>query len=69
MYDARDTPPADAGMSDGSWRILARATARAYKRYIEIPGNREKLEARAAIIRERREERERIRAAAAGAKA
>lgn len=67
MYDARDDPPVDAGMTEWDWKRLARATARAYKRYIEIPGNLEKLEARAAIIRERREERERIRAAAAGA--
>lgn len=68
MIEARDTP-AEGGMTEYSWIMLARATARAYKRYIEIPGNREKLEARAAIIRERREERERIRAAAAGAEA
>ena len=69
MYDARDTPPVEGGMTEYSWWILARATAIAYWRYIEIPGNREKLEARAAIIRERRAERERIRAAAAGAEA
>ncbi len=68
MYYARDAP-LDGVIPAWRWNVFARETAEAFNRYIAIPGNMEKLEARAAIIRERREERERIQAAAAGAEA
>lgn len=66
MYDARDAPP-DGRIPAWKWNCFVRETAEAFLRYTAIPGNQEKLEAKAAIIRERREERERIRAAGAGA--